>query len=133
MSREDVEALRAVANSAAEGDATAWLRAMDPEVRVYPRSEEPGVRSLYEGWDGVMEYMTNWYSQWEDYEVEPVKFLDAGDQVLVVLRERGRNARQEIEVEQEFSHSFRLRDGRIVEWRHYDSHDQALEALGLGD
>jgi ketosteroid isomerase-like protein len=131
MSRENVETLRAVAGSAADGDATAWLRAMDPGVRMYPRSEEPGVRSVYEGWEGVMEYMTNWYSQWEEYEVEPVKFLDAGDQVLVVLRERGRMERDGIELEQEFSHSFKLRDGRIVEWRHYDSHQQALEAVGL--
>jgi ketosteroid isomerase-like protein len=106
---------------------------MDPEVRMYPRSEEPGVRTVYEGWDGVMEYLVNWYSQWEDYVVEPVKFLDAGDQVLVVLRERGRMERQDIEIEQEFSHSFRLREGRILEWRHYDSHRQALEAVGLSD
>jgi ketosteroid isomerase-like protein len=131
MSREDVETLRAVARSAAEGDATAWLRALDPDVRMYPRSEEPGVRAVYEGWDGVMEYMLNWYGQWDDYEFEPVTFLDAGDEVLVVLRERGRLERQGIEVEMEFSHSFKLQEGRIVEWRHYDSHQQALEAVGL--
>jgi ketosteroid isomerase-like protein len=128
-----VQTLRAVAESAAQGDGIAWLRAMDPEVRLYPRSEEPGVRAVYEGWDGVMEYMTNWYSQWEDYEVEPVEFIDAGDEVLVVLRERGRMERQEIELEQEFSHSFRLRNGLVTEWRMYDSHQQALEAVGLSD
>jgi ketosteroid isomerase-like protein len=133
MSRQDVETLRAVAESGAQGDATAWLRAMDPQVRLYPRSEEPGVRKVYEGWEGVMDYMTNWYSQWEEYEYEPVRFLDAGDRVLVVLRERGRMERDGIEVEKEFSHSFMLRDGRIVEWRHYDSHRQALEALGLSE
>jgi len=49
MSRENVETLQAVAKATGEGDATAWLRAMDPDVRVYPRSEEPGVRAVYEG------------------------------------------------------------------------------------
>ena len=39
--------------------------------------------------------------------------------------------RSAIEIEQEFSHSFRLRDGRIVEWRMYDGQDQALAAVGL--
>ena len=131
MSQEDVETLRAVFEATAAGDAAAWLRAMDPEVRLYPRSEEPGVRAVYEGWDGVMEYLVNWYSDWEHYETEAVKYLDAGDQVLVVLRERGRMERSGIEVEQEFSHSFTLRDGRIVEWRHYNSHQDALEAVGL--
>jgi ketosteroid isomerase-like protein len=131
MSQENVEVLKAVAASAADGDAMAWLRAMDPAVRVYPRPEEPGVLAVYEGWDGVMQYTINWYSQWEDYDVEPVEFLDAGDQVLVVMRERGRLERGGLEVEQEFSHSFKLRDGLVVEWRMYDSHDQALEAVGL--
>jgi ketosteroid isomerase-like protein len=133
MSREDVESLQAVFQAIADGDATAWLRAMDPEVRLYPRSEEPGVRAVYEGWDGVMEYLVNWYSDWEDYESEPVEFQDAGDQVLVVLRERGRMERSGIEVEEEFSHSFKLRDGRIVEWRHHNSRQDALDALGLSE
>jgi ketosteroid isomerase-like protein len=131
MSQENVEIVRAVAESAADDDAGAWLRAMDPEVRVYPRPEEPGVLEVYEGWDGFMEYSLNWFSQWEAYEFEPVKVLDADDQVLVVMRERGRMERDGMEVEQEFSHSFRLREGRIVEWRMYDSYDQALEAVGL--
>ncbi|HKF79940.1 MAG TPA: nuclear transport factor 2 family protein [Thermoleophilaceae bacterium] len=133
MSQADVETLRALATTVAEGDATAWLRAMDPAVRVYPRSEEPGVRAVYDGWDGVMEYMVNWYSQWEDYEVEPLEFLDAGDQVLVVIQERGRMDREGLNVTQEFSHSFKLREGLVVEWRMYDSHEQALEAVGLSE
>jgi ketosteroid isomerase-like protein len=131
MSEENVELLRGVFEATAKGDAGAWLRAMDPRVRLYPRSEEPGVRGLYEGWDGVMEYMVNWYSQWDDYEAEPVEFVDAGDDVLVVIRERGRMGQSEIEIEEKFSHSFKLEAGRIVEWRHYDSNEQALEALGL--
>jgi len=106
---------------------------MDPAVRVYPRSEEPGVRAVYDGWDGVMEYMVNWYSQWEDYEVEPLEFLDAGDQVLVVMQERGRMDREGLNVTQEFSHSFKLREGLVVEWRMYDPHEQALEAVGLSE
>ena len=36
-----------------------------------------------------------------------------------------------IEVEQEFSHSYTVRDGKVVEWRHHDSYEQALEAVGL--
>jgi hypothetical protein len=49
-----------------------------------------------------MEYMLNWYSQWDDCEAEAVKFLDGGKAVLVVTRERGRMARTGIEVEEEF-------------------------------
>jgi ketosteroid isomerase-like protein len=131
MSRENVELLQAVAAEVAEGDAMAWLRLMTDDVRVFPRPEEPGVKEVYEGLDELMEYALNWYAQWEDYELVPVRFFDAGDQVLVVMLEHGRMARDGIRIEQEFSHSFTMRDGRIVEWRMYDSHEQALEALGL--
>jgi ketosteroid isomerase-like protein len=36
-----------------------------------------------------------------------------------------------MEVEEDFSHTFVLRDGKVVEWRMYDSHAEALEAVGL--
>jgi ketosteroid isomerase-like protein len=64
-------------------------------------------------------------------EIEPLALLDAGDEVLVVLRERGRMGRDGIEVVEEFSHSLKLRDGRMVEWRRYNAHEEGLEALGL--
>ena len=133
MSQENVELVRAVAEEAAQGDGAAWLRAMDPDVRLYPRSDEPGVASVYEGWQGVMDYMVNWFGQWESYEFEAVECRDAGDQVLVVMRERGRMEESGIEVEESFSYSFRLRDSRIVEWRHHNSHGEALEAVGLSE
>ena len=98
------------------------------EIKLYPRPEEPGVLPVYEGWDGLLEWMVNWYSHWDDYVGEAIDILDAGDQVLVVMHERGRMARGELEVEQDFSHSFKVRDGQVVEWRMYDSHEQALEA-----
>jgi ketosteroid isomerase-like protein len=131
MSREDVDALRATFDAVADGDTMAVLRMMAPEVRVHPRPEEPGVLDVYEGWQGAMDYVANWFGQWEEYEAVPARYIDAGDAVLIVFHERGRMERDSVQVEQDFSHSFRLVDGRIVEWRMYDTHAQALEALGL--
>jgi ketosteroid isomerase-like protein len=133
MSQENVEIVRRGMEAFNQNDFEGWFAIASTEIKLYPRPEEPGVLTVYEGWDGVMEYLVNWYSQWEDYEGEPVEFLDAGDQVLVVMRERGRLERDRLEVEQEFSHSFKLREGSVVEWRMYDSHEQALEAVGLSE
>jgi hypothetical protein len=36
-----------------------------------------------------MDYLTNWYGQWDEYEFEPVEFIDAAEHVIVVTRERG--------------------------------------------
>ena len=131
MSVADVQVVRAAFDEVAEGDVMAILRAMAPDVRVHPRPEEPGVGDVYEGWQGAMDYAMNWYGQWEEYEAEPLEYIDAGHAVLVVLRERGRMKRDGVEVVQDFSHSFRLEGGRIVEWRMYDTHAQARAALGL--
>jgi ketosteroid isomerase-like protein len=133
MSQENVEIVRRGMEAFNQNDFEGWFAIASTEIKLYPRPEEPGVLTVYEGWDGVMEYLVNWYSQWEDYEGEPVEFLDAGDQVLVVMRERGRLERDRLEVEQEFSHSFKLREGSVVEWRMYDSHEQALEAVGVSE
>jgi len=131
MSENDVRILKDVFDAMARGEVTALVQRTDEEIRVYPRPEEPGVRDVYEGWEGLEEYMVNWFSGWDDYGVEAVRFIDTGDEVIAVARERGRIEGSGMELVEDFTHSFRLRDGRIVEWRMYDSHAQALERFGL--
>ena len=81
-----------------------------------------------------MEYLVNWFGQWDEYESELVEITDAGEHVLVVARERRKRlAQSEIEVVEDFTHSFVLRDGKVTEWHMYDSHAAALEALGLSE
>ena len=80
-----------------------------------------------------MDYLVNWFRQWDDYEVELVEIIDAGKHVLAVIRERGRMERTGVEVEEVFSHSFVLRAGKTMEWHMYNSHAEALETLGLSE
>ena len=133
MSRENVEIVRQAFEASADGDVGVWFQAADPDIRVYPRSEEPDAADEYRGLDGLMDYLTNWYGQWDDYEVEPVEIIDAGEHVLVVTRERGRVERSGVDLEEDFNHSFVLRNGKVAEWHMYDSHAQALEAVGLSE
>ena len=133
MSRENVEIVRTGMEAAAGGDVTVLFQSADPDIRVYPRPAEPDAASEYRGLDGLMEYLTNWFAQWDSYEFEPVEFIDAGDHVLCVLRERGRLERTGMEVEGLFAYSFVLRDGKAVELHMYDSRAEALEAVGLSE
>jgi ketosteroid isomerase-like protein len=113
-------------------DLQSVLGLVDQHVLVYPRSEEPGVKEVYEGHEGAFEYLGNWYSQWDDYETEPRSYQEAsGGRVLVVMAERGHLKRTGITVDEDFWHSFTVRDARVTEWRMYDSYEQAAEALGL--
>jgi ketosteroid isomerase-like protein len=123
--------VRRAIDESAEGDVGAWFRVTAEDVRVYPRPAEPDAAEVYNGLDGLMEYLTNWYSQWDEYEAELVGLEPAGERVLAVFRERGRVERTGLEVEEEFTHSFLVRDGKIAEWHMYDSNADARAALGL--
>ena len=131
MSRDDVELLRRSFAATAEGDVGVWFRESHPDIRVYPRPAEPGAASEYHGLEGMMEYLTAWYSQWDEYEVELVELLPADEHVMAVVRERGRVERTGIEVEEDFTHSFVVRDGKVAEWHMYDSNAEGRAAVGL--
>jgi ketosteroid isomerase-like protein len=133
MSQENVEIVRSGFERVAEGDVGAWFQLADPEIRVHPRPSEPDAAAEYRGLDGLMDYAVNWYSQWDEYTAQPIEIIDVGEQVLVRARERGYVERTGVEVLEEFSHSFLIRDGKVVEWRMYDSHEDALEAVGLSE
>ncbi len=131
MAEGDTDIIRAAFAMAAEGDLGIWFRTADPDIRVIPRPAEPDAADEYRGLDELMDYLVNWYGQWEEYEFETVEIVDAGDHVLAVVRERGRLAGSGLEVEEDFSHSFLLRDEKVTEWRMYDSHAEARTAVGL--
>jgi ketosteroid isomerase-like protein len=132
MPSENTDLVRRTLAAYARSDLETALTILDPKVRVYPRSEEPGAKEVYEGHEGLFAYLENWMGQWDEYETEPVSFRDApGDRVMVVMAERGHLKRTGITLNEDFTHSFTVSGGRVTEWRMYDSHAQALEALGL--
>jgi ketosteroid isomerase-like protein len=133
MSQHNVEVVRHLFDAQAEGDVSAWFQGADTDIRVFPRSEEPDAAVEYRGLDALMEYLLNWYGQWDSYEAQLLEIFDAGKHVLVVTREHGRVASTGIEVIEDFWHSFAVRDGKIAEWRMYDSRAEALEAVGLSE
>ena len=133
MSQENVEIVRGLFEAASAGEPGDYLQAFGEDITVHPRPAEPDAADEYRGHEGLLEYLVNWFGQWDVYEAEPIEIVDAGEQVLVVARERGRVERTGIEVVEDFSHSFVVRDGKVREWHMYDSHPEALEAAGLSE
>jgi ketosteroid isomerase-like protein len=132
MASENAEVVRRTLLAFNRGDLQTALELVDPAIRVYPRPEEPGVKEVYAGHEGMFEYVGNWYGQWDDYAAEPVTFEDVpGDRVLVVMAERGHLKKTGITIDEQFSHSYTVKNGKLTEWRMYDSSEQAREALGL--
>jgi hypothetical protein len=77
----------------------------------------------------MLEYLTNWFSGWEEYTTEPVDFIDRRDYVIAGLREVGVASGTGIRVEYHFAHACKVSGGKVVEWRMYGPVDEALEAV----
>jgi ketosteroid isomerase-like protein len=133
MSRENVEFARRAAEAFAANDLEAWLATMSPDIKIFPNPREPGAKARYDGREGALEYVRDWYGGWEEYVVEPTQFIDAGDYVVVATRETGTAKQSGIRVEEEFSHVLRVQDGRTVEWRMFGPLEEALDAVGLSE
>jgi ketosteroid isomerase-like protein len=132
MASENVDVVKRLVLAYNRADFQTALALIDPDIRVYPRSEEPGVREVYGGHEGAFEYLGNWLGQWDDYETEPLSFREAADdRILVVMAERGHLKKTGITVDEPFDHAFTVKNGKVTEWRMFDSHEQALEELGL--
>lgn len=130
MSQQNVEIVRKALQAFLENDFETWFAVTDPGCRLYPRPEEPGVKECYEGWDEMLAYLVNWFSGWREYTGEPLRFVDAGDWVVVEVEEVG-VAQNGMRIEQRFAHAFRLENGKGVEWRMFGPMEEAFEALGL--
>jgi len=77
--------------------------------------------------------MRVWLGTWDDWRMEMVDYLDAGDKVLGIGREYGRGKQSGVLIDHLVFVVFTLRDGQIVHWKGFLDKDQALEAAGLSE
>ena len=88
-------------------------------------------QQTYEGAAGVESFLDNWVSAWDDWELEVDALHDAGDKVVVLVRQRGRSKAAGMPVEMSFAQVWTLRDGKQTRMDMYSDLDEALEAAGL--
>jgi ketosteroid isomerase-like protein len=144
MSQENVETVRGVFALAARfsgvltaGEVNRYLSDaalrdyFDPEVEWVPAPQSLLAGSSYTGYDGVRRFWTDFLSAWDEYEVEPVEFIDQGDQVAVIMRMTART--KELEIDELWSSLSTLRDGKVVRVQGFTNRDGALEAARLSD
>ena len=89
MSQENVEIVRRHMEAYLSGDNKTALAAYDPQVEFDASLRPEG--HVYRGREGVAEAMRVWSGTWEDWNVEVEEIIDAGDHVLLIARESGRD------------------------------------------
>ena len=92
----------------------------------------PG-QQVYEGADGARTFLMEWADTWVDWELEPESFHDAGDRVVVLLRQRARSKSTGLPVEMSFAQIWTFRDGLRARMEMYSNPDEALAAAGLSE
>ena len=90
-------------------------------------------QQIYLGVEGATQFLTEWADAWEDWELEVEDYLDAGERVVVILRQRGSSKATGIPVDMRFAQVWSFRDGQAIRMQMYASVDEALEAAGLSE
>jgi ketosteroid isomerase-like protein len=90
-------------------------------------------QQIYLGVEGARQFLAEWADAWDDWELEAEDYLDAGAQVVVILRQRGRSKATGIPVDMRFAQVWTYRDGQATRMQMYASVEEALEAVGLSE
>ena len=143
MSEQNVAFVRAFLAAWSSGDVVPVAAALDPaspppefaaaftdDVEVIWSVNAPDQRE-YHGRDGLIRAYQEWLEAFSEFYVEELEFIDAGDDVIVPQRHRGRGLGSGIEVVQDLVHVYTVRDGQIARIREYDTVEDARAALAM--
>jgi ketosteroid isomerase-like protein len=136
MSQENVERVREGFEAFNEGGVPAMAEAFWASDVVWDM-RPTGVPGLgtYEGAEGIGAFMDEWLSAFNasDWQIEASELIDAGDQVVAVIRQRGRGAASGADVELEAAQLITVREGKAARIVTYLTRAEALEAAGLSE
>jgi ketosteroid isomerase-like protein len=143
MSQENLEIVEEVAGvgrsgppriEAIERGDMAMFDGMTTEDLVLVQPPEVPDTKTYEGRGAIVDALEDWPNQWEDFRMDLIEIIDAGDEVAVsVTRHRGRGRESGIEMDFEVFYVQRGRDGKLARMEMFFSREQALEAAGLSE
>ena len=132
MSQENVEVVKAAYACLNRGDFDAGLALMHPEAEWVEDPLVPGAKTR-RGLGEIRRYVESMPRFWESLRVEPERFVDRGDEVLVLGRLTAHTRRGGPEIERTFDQMVTLRDGKIISIRWFSARQEALEAAGLSE
>jgi ketosteroid isomerase-like protein len=101
----------------------------DFEFRLPP--DYPEGEPVFRGRDGIDQLIAMLRETWGEWRLEPERFLDAGDRVVVFARMVGQGGASGVPFELETTHVLTFHAGRAISGQAYRDRSKALEAAGL--
>jgi ketosteroid isomerase-like protein len=132
VSEENVKVVREAFAAFTEGDLEAATRLVNPEFEFHGT-----VGGLQEGdvSRGLAEFLEVFEEQdldaWKERRFEAEEFLDAGDQVVALVREYRRGRGSGVVVEVDTAVLYGVSEGQVVRVQGYMDRDAARAAAGL--
>jgi ketosteroid isomerase-like protein len=135
MSQENLEAIRRVYEQMAQGNFWAAREVFHPEIAWEWSSSMSGLTGVdtYHGIDGVEAATRDQFEVWDWFWQEGERFIEAGDEVVVLTRLHGRLKGSEREVQSQGADVWTFRGSNAIRFRSYDTRAEALEAVGLSE
>lgn len=124
MSEENVELVRQIHERWDRGESIRELVAEDLEYVNPTYAVEPGTRIGRDAFGSVTETYPN-------FVFRPERFIDAGDEVVVLGRYTASGGASGIELEGDHGYVWTIKDGVAVRFRWFQSHAEALEAARI--
>ncbi len=103
----------------------------DPEITWRAVEGALDDAGLMEGPSALRRYYEAWEETFDAMRVEVEESIDAGNQVVVVVRSIGRMKGSDSEIDIRYAIVVEIRNRKIVAGREYLTREEALEAAGL--
>jgi ketosteroid isomerase-like protein len=133
MSEGNVAVVRQAWEAYQRRDNEAALALYDPEIEVDLRGEERVDARVYYGLEGVQEFFRDLHASFREMKVEVEEWIDAGDQVIAMVRSYGRGKRSRVPVEMLEAHLWTVHDGLLLRLQVFATRAEALAAAGLSE
>jgi ketosteroid isomerase-like protein len=132
MSQENVEIVRMVYDAWARNELPGPAHLLDPQIEyVNPDGAvEPGTRRGLEEFGRAVEKVFEGQDTWQ---IEPERFIPAGERVAVVVRYRAHWRASGVHVEAHESALWTVREGKVVRYEWFHGPNDALEAAGVSE
>jgi ketosteroid isomerase-like protein len=128
MSGELVELMRRAFDHFVETGEPQW-ETIDEHVEVHDH-DIPDAGD-YRGHAGYVKWLSDWGQAWDQFSLEPERWIDAGGKVVLVFQLTARGKGSGVEVKRRDAMVFTIRDGRTSRLDYYNNVPDALEAAGL--
>jgi ketosteroid isomerase-like protein len=132
MSRENVEAVRAIYEGWQRGDFRTGVELYDPHIVLVTRPDLPEV-GRYVGLESIRAFMRNFLEPFANVTWTPEEFIEADNSVVVVTRQEGSAKESGISMETRHFVVWTFRGRALIRLEFFADRATAFEAVGLSE